>query len=196
MNLREEVIMPNELNADIQAYKKEVGMMNLEKLIAAREAVSTKTFPIPVQELLQRFEQLYTGAISDVLREFALLDQALPGHLKPLRPERTVAGLAFTVKSAPNVKITGERSFRPQMLAELPVGCRHDLVTVLFEEESGEISILLVIFDEENGATHKERGSENENVLPTPAWLSTQMDPPSRSIKRLQIANPSPVPSC
>jgi regulator of RNase E activity RraA len=110
----------NPLNADIEAYKKEVGMMKLEKLIAARETVSTAPFPVPDEELLARYEQLYTGAISDVLREFALLDQALPGHMKPLRPERTVAGLAFTVKSAPNVKITGEMSFRTQMISELP----------------------------------------------------------------------------
>ncbi len=112
--------MPESQNADIDAYKKEVGMMNLEKLIAARESISTKAFPVPVNELLSRYEQLYTGAISDVLREYALLDQALPSHLKPLRPERAVAGLAFTVKSAPNVKITGEMSFRAQMLAEIP----------------------------------------------------------------------------
>jgi len=108
------------INADIEAYKREVGMMKLEKLIAARETISTREFPVPVKDLLARFEQLYTGAISDVLREFALLDQALPGHLKPLRPERTVAGLAFTVKSAPNVKITGEMSYRTQMISELP----------------------------------------------------------------------------
>lgn len=112
--------MSKNLNADIEAYKKEVGMMNLEKLIATRETISTKPLPISDEELLSRYEQLYTGAISDVLREFALLDQALPGHIKPLRPERTVAGLAFTVKSAPNVKITGEMTFRTQMLTELP----------------------------------------------------------------------------
>ncbi|MEX2382962.1 MAG: RraA family protein [Opitutales bacterium] len=47
-------------------------------------------------------------------------DQALPGHLRPLREERTVAGIAFTVKSAPNVKITGEMTFRMQMISELP----------------------------------------------------------------------------
>lgn len=93
--------------------------MKLGKLIATREEVSTKEFPIPVKELLTRYEQLYTGAISDVLREFALLDQALPCHLKPLRPERTVAGLAFTVKSAPNVKISGEMKFREEMLSYL-----------------------------------------------------------------------------
>ena len=95
-------------------------MMNLEKLIAEREHVSTKPFPVPVPELLARYEKLYAGAVSDVLREFALLDQSLPGHIKPLREDRTVAGIAFTVKSAPNVKITGEMTFRTKMLSELP----------------------------------------------------------------------------
>ena len=99
--------------------QREAKMMKLEKLIAAREGVSTKPFPVPVPELLKRYEQLYTGAISDVLREFCLLDQALPGHLRPLRDSDVVAGIAFTVKSAPHVKITGEMTFRTQMLDEM-----------------------------------------------------------------------------
>ena len=98
--------------------QKEAKMMKLEKCIAARETISTKEFPIPVKELLARYEQLYSGAISDVLREHALLDQGI-GQLIPLRPERTTAGIAFTVKSAPNVKITGEMTFRTQMLDEM-----------------------------------------------------------------------------
>lgn len=96
--------------------QQEAKMMKLEKLIAEREGVSTKPFPVSVKDLLQRYEQLYTGAISDVLREFALLDQALPGYLRPLRDSDVVAGIAFTVKSAPNVKVTGEMTFRTQML--------------------------------------------------------------------------------
>jgi regulator of RNase E activity RraA len=96
--------------------QKEAKMMKLEKLIAQREEVSTKAFPVPVKDLLARFEQLYTGAVCDVLREFCLLDQALPGHLRPLNDDHTVAGIAFTVKSAPNVRITGEMTFRTEML--------------------------------------------------------------------------------
>lgn len=103
----------------IDQYKKEVGMMNLEKLIESREYVSKKQFPIPEKELLSRFEQLYTGAVNDVLREFCLLNQALPHHIEPLREYRTVAGFAFTVKSSPNVMIKGEMDFRTQMLDEL-----------------------------------------------------------------------------
>jgi 4-hydroxy-4-methyl-2-oxoglutarate aldolase len=94
----------------------DASMMKLERLIAERETVSTTAFRLPVRELLGRFEQLYTGAVSDVLREFCLLDQALPGYLRPLNDNQTVAGLAFTVKSAPHVQITGEMSFRTEML--------------------------------------------------------------------------------
>lgn len=103
----------------VDQYKKEVGMMNLENLIKERESVSHDVLPIPKKELLHRFEQLYTGAINDVLREFCLLNQALPGHIIPLREYRTVAGLAFTVKSAPNAMISGEMEYRVQMLDEL-----------------------------------------------------------------------------
>lgn len=103
----------------VNQYKKEVGMMNLDKLIETREGVSCVEFPVSTKELLARFEALYTGAVNDVLREFCLIDQALPGHILPLREYRTVAGLAFTVKSAPNVKITGEMEYRTQMLDEL-----------------------------------------------------------------------------
>lgn len=107
------------LKMSVDQYKKEVGMMNLEKLIEAREAKSTIMLTIDEKELLYRFEQLYTGAVNDVLREFCLLDQALPNHIIPLREYRTVAGFAFTVKSAPNVLISGEMEFRTQMLDEL-----------------------------------------------------------------------------
>lgn len=93
--------------------------MNLEKLIAEREYISAKSFPIPGKELLLRFEQLYTGAVNDVLREFSLLNQALPAHIVPLREYHSVAGFAFTVKSAPNVLIRGEMEVRTNMLEDI-----------------------------------------------------------------------------
>ena len=50
------------------------------------------------------------------MREYTLLDQNLPNDIMPLRDEMTVCGEAFTVKSAPNVMIEGEMTFRAQML--------------------------------------------------------------------------------
>ena len=63
----------------VDQYKKEIGMMNLEKLIQDREGISSKKFSIPDKELLFRYEQLYTGAVNDVMREFCLLELCLVG---------------------------------------------------------------------------------------------------------------------
>lgn len=116
-------------------YKKEVGMMKLDKLIELREGVSNKEFPIPKNELLSRFEQLYTGAINDVLREFCLMDQALPNHIHPLREYQTVAGIAFTVKSAPNTLVQGEMEFRTKMLDAM-----HENAFVVWDSSNDEKS--------------------------------------------------------
>lgn len=120
-------------NSDVGALQREARMMRLENLIADREVIDRIDLSIPDDEILARYEQLYTGAISDVLREHCLLDQCLPGYLNVLRPERTVAGFAFTVKSAPNTKITGELTFRTQMLAEIP------LASFVVWETSGDL---------------------------------------------------------
>ncbi len=93
--------------------------MKLDKLIEMREGISKTEFPVPDKALLERYEQLYTGAINDVLREFCLMNQALPNHIVPLREYQTVAGFAFTVKSAPNTKVTGEMEFRTRMLDDM-----------------------------------------------------------------------------
>lgn len=90
--------------------------MKLDKLIQERESISRQDFPVSTEELLTRYERLYTGAINDVLREFCLLEQALPYEIVPLRKADTVAGIAFTVKSAPSCRINGEMDFRTTML--------------------------------------------------------------------------------
>jgi len=112
-----ECLLESEMSAD--QLRAEVGMMKLEKLIAARETVSDAVLSIPEKEIIARYEKLYSGLVSDVMREFALLDQSVPGSIQALVPGPVVAGFAFTVKSAPNVKITGEMSFRATMLEEL-----------------------------------------------------------------------------
>ena len=99
--------------------QREAMMMKLDALIAARETLPDVEFPMPVAELLRRFEQTQAAVVCDVLREHCLLDQAFPGRLQALRPDRTVAGIAFTVKSAPNTRISGELTYRGQMLDAL-----------------------------------------------------------------------------
>lgn len=100
----------------------EAGLMKVEKLIAIRQHIPTCEFPIPTQELCERYEKLFTGCINDVLRENCLIDQNLPSDIMPLRDEMTVCGEAFTVKSSPNVMIEGEMTFRAQMLDDFKPG--------------------------------------------------------------------------
>ena len=119
----------------VEKYKKEVGMMNLEKLIEVRESIPKNAFPIEEKELLLRFEELYTGAVNDVLREFTLLNQALPNRLVPLREYHAVAGFAFTVKSTSHTQITGEMGFRAQMLDEM-----HENAFVIYDTSNDEQS--------------------------------------------------------
>ncbi|WP_294506493.1 RraA family protein [uncultured Victivallis sp.] len=107
---------------DMRQKAKEAGLMKLDRLIATRQHIPSNEFPIPVAELCERYEKLYTGCINDVMRELCLLNQALPSDIMPLRDEMTVCGEAFTVKSAPNVMIEGEMTFRAQMLDEMKPG--------------------------------------------------------------------------
>lgn len=102
-----------------QKKQKEAGLMELDNLIKTREYIPTNELPIPIKELCDRYEALYTGAINDVMREMCLLDQNLPSNIMPLRDEMTVCGVVFTVKSAPNVMIQGEMTLRAKMLDEM-----------------------------------------------------------------------------
>lgn len=101
---------------DMRQKAQEAGLMKLEKLIETRQHIPDCELTIPIRELCERYEKLYTGAINDVMRELTLLNQNLPSDIIPLRDNMTVCGEAFTVKSAPNVMIEGEMTFRAQML--------------------------------------------------------------------------------
>lgn len=91
-------------------------MMKIEKLKAQRDVIDTSPLPIPLEQLIARYEALFSGAINDVLREHALTDQALPHNIIPLRPEMKVCGVAFTIKSTTDPTIEGELVKRAEML--------------------------------------------------------------------------------
>jgi regulator of RNase E activity RraA len=97
-----------------------MSLMNLDKLKEIRDNFTIGELPIPVKELCDRYEKLYTGAINDVLREFLLLDQALPHHILPLREDMKAAGEAFTIKSARDPTTAGEMETRATMLETIP----------------------------------------------------------------------------
>ena len=97
--------------------------MDLGKLQQIRDNIPEVELEIPAAELCARYEQLYTGAVNDVMREMLLTNQALPPEIAPLRDAMTCAGIAFTIRSAHDPTMGGEMELRVQMLDELHDDC-------------------------------------------------------------------------
>ena len=95
----------------------------LDALTRMLDTVEVLPLSIPDEEICDRLEKLYTGAINDVLREHCLLDQAMPSSILPLKMEMCRAGVAYTIRSAPNPTVGGEMNIRAQMLDAMPKGC-------------------------------------------------------------------------
>lgn len=93
--------------------------MDLEQLAASWEQHKAAELPIPDKELCDRYEQVFTAAVNDVLRELGYVYQTLPTGIMPLREEMKVAGIAFTVKGSKNLTLTSEMEQRAKMLEEL-----------------------------------------------------------------------------
>lgn len=95
--------------------------------------------------LASRAEQLYTGAITDVLDELGERGRTLPPNLLPLREGTRLAGPAFPVEGVPAVQLDHDASIRGilTMLGEVPA--HHVVVYQTHDEGStaahlGELS--------------------------------------------------------
>ncbi len=97
--------------------------MRLSKLKEKLDTVEIVELPISEAEICTRFEQLYTGAVNDVMREMTLMDQALPSNIAPLQMEMKSAGIAYTIRSNPDPTVEGEMEIRAQMLDDMPREC-------------------------------------------------------------------------
>ena len=97
--------------------------MHLEKLIAKLDGHKDVKLPVSERELCERYEQLYTGAVNDVLREHTFLDQPLPKEILPLKMEMKAAGIAYTIRSVKNPSLEGEMEKRAEMLDDMPREC-------------------------------------------------------------------------
>ncbi|MDR6905861.1 regulator of RNase E activity RraA [Agromyces sp. 3263] len=71
-------------------------------------------YPLPVPELIARFRDTYSGAVYDVLDELGFPNQALAPDIKPVDPEWTIAGPAFTMKGIPEP--TGDPDLRARRI--------------------------------------------------------------------------------
>lgn len=72
----------------------------------------------------QRFLEVYTAALADILDARGLHDQTLPPAIRPLRPGMRLAGPAFTVSGRPARPPSYDSALRKvlAMLGEVPSG--------------------------------------------------------------------------
>jgi regulator of RNase E activity RraA len=77
-----------------------------------------------IAELAARYQQLYTGAIGDVLDKRGHTNQIVDGAIQGLTPEMRVAGPAFTCKGAPATELEPDDwDMRKAFLDSLTPGC-------------------------------------------------------------------------
>ncbi|MDZ7618284.1 MAG: RraA family protein [Patescibacteria group bacterium] len=76
--------------------------------------------PITTGQMRERYMQLFTGAVNDVLRfKYKMHASSLPSDFLPLRDDMVLAGRAFTIKGGPDITTDGEFEMRAEMLEAL-----------------------------------------------------------------------------
>lgn len=79
---------------------------------------------IPVLEMIERYEKIYTGAISDILDERDERNFCLPHTLRPLRPGQRVTGTAMPILGKQSVNKDPDEVYIPllNMLGDIQPG--------------------------------------------------------------------------
>ena len=74
--------------------------------------------------LTERLENCYTGVIHDVMRAMGLRDFTLPAEMRPIMPERTLAGPAFTIEGRADPDADGHETLLAWtgLLSKAPAG--------------------------------------------------------------------------
>lgn len=90
--------------------------MQLDILKKRREPDETVAFPISEEELIARYEGVFTAAVNDVLREMGYVYQTLPHTIQGITLGMRAAGFAFTLKGSKNLYIEDEMPDRARML--------------------------------------------------------------------------------
>lgn len=86
----------------------------------ATTITGTYDYGVPVESLIKRYRQLYSGAVYDILDEQDLAHQVLATDLKPVRQDMVLAGPAFTMKGIPDSNGNEDlRGKRIHMFAEM-----------------------------------------------------------------------------
>jgi 4-hydroxy-4-methyl-2-oxoglutarate aldolase len=96
-------------------------------------------------DLTARLEACYTGVVHDVMRAMGLRDFTLPAEMRPILPDRTLAGPAFTIEGRADPEADGHATLLAWtgLLSKAPSGSiwvsqPNDRIVAHMGELSGE----------------------------------------------------------
>ncbi|MFE1440179.1 RraA family protein [Streptomyces sp. NPDC058739] len=119
------------------------------------------------RELCDRYSEVPTAAINDVLRAHGLLHQVLPPAVAPLNPTSRIAGIAFTIKGSKNLVLENEMEERAAMLEAVTSNsvCVWDTSADDESAQWGEVMTLAAMRQGARGAVIDGGVRDTERVL-------------------------------
>lgn len=141
-------------------------------------------------ELCNRFESVYTGAITDVLDDFGYHDQTMNPEISPLTHDMNLAGIAYPCIGRPNRDVDEERNMRNilEMLGEAPENS-----VILYDSNAdssaqiGELSVEWLVANNSRGAVVDGGARDLSFILQTDFPLFTKFETPADAVPRWEI---------
>ena len=99
---------------------------------------------IPKQELCERYQQVYSAAITDVLHERGYEEQTLDPEITPIEPGISTAGVAFPIIGRPNRSVDADESLRTFLQMHEDVSANHLLMYDTNDDSSAHLGELEV----------------------------------------------------
>lgn len=142
------------------------------------------------EELSTRYEQLYTGLITDVLDDYGYHDQTLDTEIKPIASEMTMAGVAFPAVGKANRQVDPEAQMRRflTMLGDVPA---HSVLIVDANSDDasqiGELTTTALAAQDCRGAVIDGGTRDTGFILDQEFPVFTRYLTPSDSIQRWEL---------
>lgn len=141
-------------------------------------------------ELCDRYDDLYPGAITDVLDERGYTDQTLDNRIAPLTNDMTVAGIAYPVVGRPNRNLEYDKNIREilRMLGDVP---EHAVITYDTNDTQaahiGELSVTSLVEAGCRGAVIDGGARDVSYILDHDFPVFSRYNTPADAVPRWEI---------
>ncbi|MFB6135586.1 MAG: RraA family protein [Halobacteriaceae archaeon] len=141
-------------------------------------------------DLCDRYEQLYTGVVADVLDEYGYEDQTMDRHIEPLDDQMVAAGVAFPAHGRANRSVDPDTQIRRflEMLDDAPpesVLALHTRDTT--SSHIGELSTLALLQRDCRGVVVHGGVRDTRFILEQEFPVFTRFKLPADSVPRWEL---------